>query len=253
MQEPPQADEAGISRHYDEHFAPLDEGAAYTSDDWLHFQKSYTPKAPNRHGRQDFDVEWNFKSPNAQDNSTKLRSALSLTENYRADGTQSVVTQRIYDALYPKGHTYQKVTSSGRLGQVALQGGPGLARYGNWKLQEKVNDEPVNSQTVPVRKIAALLELPAGSIYQNNGNVAYQIRVATFPADWNPRDIGWKLRLRNGETQQLIANYEGIFLADPSQPVRTFVQPWDGLDEETGQKPRNTMNGTACLRPRFPL
>jgi RHS repeat-associated protein len=237
VQEPPQADEAGISRHYDEHFAPLDEGAAYTSDDWLHFQKSYTPKAPNRHGRQDFDVEWNFKSPNAQDNSTKLRSALSLTENYRSDGTQSVVTQRIYDALYPKGHTYQKVTSSGRLGQVALQGGPGLARYGNWKLQEKVNDEPVNSQTVPVRKIAALLELPAGNIYQNNGNVAYQIRVATFPADWNPRDIGWKLRLRNGETQQLIANYEGIFLADPSQPVRTFVQPWDGLDEETGQKP----------------
>jgi len=166
-----------------------------------------------------------------------LRSALSLTENYRSDGSQSVVTQRIYDALYPKGHTYQKITSSGRLDQLALQGGPGLSQYGNWKLQEKVSDGPVSTQTVTVRKITALLQLPAGNLYQNNGNIAYQIRVATFPADWNPGDIGWKLRLRDGDNQQLIANYEGIFLEDPSQPVRTFVQPWDGLVEETGEKP----------------
>ena len=237
VQEPPQADQAGLSRHYDELFAPLDQGAAYTSDDWLHFQKSYTPPAPNRHGKQDFELEWNFKSPNAQDNTTKLRSALSLTEQYRSDGNQSVVTQRIFDALYPKGHTYQRTTSSGRLDQVVLQGGPGLSRYGNWKLQEKVDESPTTTQTVPVRKITALLELPAGNIYQNNGNIAYQIRVATFPSDWNPGDIGWKLNLRNGENQQSLASYEGLFLEDPSQPVRTFVQPWDGLDENTGEKP----------------
>lgn len=237
VQEPPQAEQTGVSRRYDERFAPLDQGAAYTTDDWLHYQKSYTPKAPDRHGRQDFEVEWNFKSPNAHDNTTRLRSALSLTENYQSDGTQSVVTQRIYDTLYPKGHTYRKATSNGRLDQVALQGGPGLSRYGNWKLQEKVDDKSVGTQTVPVRKITALLELPTGNIYQNNGNIAYQIRVATFPADWNPGDIDWKLRLRNGENQQLLASYEGIFLEDPSQPVRTFVQPWDGLDEATGEKP----------------
>jgi len=151
-----------------------------------------------------------------------LRSALSLTENYRSDGSQSVVTQRIYDALYPKGHTYQKITSSGRLDQLALQGGPGLSQYGNWKLQEKVSDGPVSTQTVTVRKITALLQLPAGNLYQNNGNIAYQIRVATFPADWNPGDIGWKLRLRDGDNQQLNRQLRGN-LSRRSQPTGAHV------------------------------
>ena len=61
--------------------------------------------------------------------------------------------------------------------------------------------------------------------------------MATFPADWNPGDISWKLKLRNEDNNQVLSTFEGIFLADSSQQFRTAIQAWDGLDEETGQKP----------------
>ncbi|MBT9588848.1 hypothetical protein IV102_36270 [bacterium] len=237
VHEPPLAEQPGLTRRFDQHFEPLDEGAAYTSDEYLNYQKSYVPTAPDAHGRQDMTVQFNFRSPKSGHNLTRWGSAFSLTQRYQSNGTTSTLEKRVYDSLYRRGHTYQATTSEGRVAQLSLAGGPGLGSYGNWKLIERIDHHSLPAQTVPVRKILAMAQLPAGDLRQNTGSVAYQIKVATFPEDWNPGDIAWNLKLRNGENNQVLANYEGLFLEEAGEQIRTTVQPWDGLDEETGQKP----------------
>ena len=239
VQPPVRAEEDGLARRLDHRFAPLDDGGAMSSDSWLHYQKTYTPKPPDRHGRQKMAVEWSFRSPNAATNQTKFRSAMSLTKEYRSDGTTSTLTGKIYDSLYPKGHTYEVKTSNGRLTNFSLEGGPGLPDYGDWKVLEKVNGRNVSSQTVQARKILARVSLPTENVHQNSGAVAinYQIQIGTLPESWNPGNIGWTLKLNNGhDPDKVMATFEGLFLDDSSQPVKTAIQAWDGLDDSIGAK-----------------
>ena len=237
VQSPVRAEEDGLSRRLDHRFAPLDDGGAMSSDSWLHNQKTYTPKPPDRHGRQKMAVEWSFRSPNAATNQTKFRSALSLTKEYRSDGTTSTLTGKIYDSLYPKGHTYEVATSNGRLTNFSLEGGPGLPDYGDWKVLEKINGHNVSSQTVQARQLFALVSTPAENIQQNNGSIAYQVNVGTLPESWNPGNIAWKLRLRNEKDDTVMAAYEGLFLEQSGVRARTAIQSWDGLDDSNGTKP----------------
>ena len=236
-QYPTAAEGDGLSRRFDERFGALDQGAAYTSDSWLHYQKTYTPPAPNSHGVQKMSVEWSFRSPNTSQNRTQLQSYFSFKREYRSDGANSTLTDRVYDALYPHGHTYKVSRSSGRLAHFTLGGGPALPDYGSWKLCERVDQHGLPVRNIPVRKIIAVVQLPAGNIQQNKGNISYQVKVATFPESWNPGDLDWKLKLRNGADNTILASYEGLFLEEPGKQVRTAIQSWDGLDEVTGQKP----------------
>lgn len=234
---PPVADQEGFSRRLNEGYRPLDSDGAFTSDEWLHHQKTYTPEPPNRRGRQKQSIEWDFKSPTFKENCNRRGAYYSLTQEYESDGQNSTVRERLYDSLYPQGHTYRISTSTGRLESLRLLGGPALSNFGDLTFKERVSGE-VHSQKIPVRKILAFVQLPAGNMYQNNGSTAYQVRVATFPESWDPGEISWKLKLRNASNNNVLATFEGLFLEDSNQgPLKTALQQWDGIDEETGQKP----------------
>ena len=200
--------------------------AAFASDDWLvHYKQYELPTQPN----QRFLVEWHWRSPDPKYNRNKFCAFLSLVAEYCSDGNEYRTVVRVYDRAYPKGRILSKEQGTGGLDKLTLYHGAGLPVSGVWRLQEKIDGVETESRTLQSRLLVTSVQTP-DVIWADNQNQSFQMTLLTQPSTYIAKNFGWKLELRDAETQELLRTFTGnISGNDKTNPE--WEQNWDGKDE----------------------
>ena len=200
--------------------------AAFASDDWLvHYKQYELPTQAN----QRFQVEWHWRSPDSKYNRNKFCAFLSVVAEYcsTTDGYRTVV--RVYDRAYPKGRILSKEQGAGTLEKLTLYHGAGLPVSGVWRLQEKIDGVETEVRTLQSRLLATSVQTP-DVIWADNQNQSFQMTLLTQPSTYIVKNFGWKLEMRDAETQAVLRTFTGN-ITDNDKTNPEWEQNWDGNDE----------------------
>ena len=201
---------------------------AYTSDERVGDRRSYQLPEPGQDGRQDFTARIDMRKSGSS--KTKFRSFASAQVHYTSDGNSYRVERRVYDSLFPDGHTASVTTGDGRLEWIDVTGGAGLPKTGTWQVKEVADGQSDQSYSVQVRSVETEVAPynSSLSLFQDNGGTLYRMAVKSG-SNWIPENFRWTLTLRNTETDQVVRTYTGD-VSGNTQTNREIYQVWDGAD-----------------------
>lgn len=201
---------------------------AYASDERVGDRRSYQLPEPGQDGRQDFTARIDLRKSGSS--KTKFRSFASAQVHYTSDGNSYRVERRVYDSLFPDGHTASVTTGDGRLERIDVTGGAGLPKTGTWQVKEVADGQADQSYSVQVRSVETEVAPynSSLSLFQDNGGTLYRMAVKSG-SNWIPENFRWTLTLRNTDTDQVVRTYTGD-VSGNTQTNREIYQVWDGAD-----------------------
>ena len=233
-------DEEGLNRRLSDQERSIESPyIAYTSDERVGDRKTYELPEPDQDGHQNFTARIDLRKSGYS--KTKFHSFASAQVHYTSDGNNYRVERRIYDSLFPEGHTASVTTGDGRLDHIDVTGGAGLPRSGTWQVKEVADGQSDHTSSVQVRSVETEVAPYSSSLslFQDNGGTLYRMAVKSG-SNWIPQNFRWTLTLRNTKTDEIVRTYTGD-VSDNSETNREFYQVWDGQDAEGNR----VTNGTS--------
>ena len=212
---------------------------AYTSDERGGDRRSFEIPQPDQEGHQNFTARIDLRKSGLS--RTQFQSFASAQVHYSSDGNSYRVERRVYDSLFPQGHTASVITGDGRLERIDVTGGAGLPRAGTWKIREVADGQADQSHTVQVRSVETEVAPYSNSLslFQDNGGTLYRMALKSG-SNWVPENFRWTLTLRNTQTDQVVRTYTGN-VSDNTRTNLEFYQIWDGQDAQGNR----VANGTS--------